>query len=389
MPFALSRQLKRLPPYLFAEIDRKRHKAISQGHHIISLGVGDPDQPTPSHIVEAARVALSSPSNHPYPFGAGKLLFRQSIASWYWKRFGVRVDPDQEIHVLMGSKEGLGHLPLAYLNPGDVALVPEPAYPVYARASLLAGGKVYFLPLKEERGFLPDLGKIPVSVRRRAKLLFLNYPNNPTAAMAPHSFFEEVVHWAKRHKIIVVHDAAYSEIYFEEPPISFLSISEAKDVGVEFHSCSKTYNMTGWRVGWVCGNASVIAALSQVKDTYDSGVFGTLQDAAQVALEGPQVCTEEARKIYRERRHLLIKGLEELGWHVAPCQATFYVWARPPHGAPKKSIQVATHLLEKAHVVVTPGVGFGPSGEGYIRFALTVGKEELSEALQRLRQVIW
>ncbi|MBI3292804.1 MAG: LL-diaminopimelate aminotransferase [Elusimicrobia bacterium] len=385
--FRPSQRLSRLPPYLFAQIDRKRKVAEAKGMDIISLGVGDPDRPTPAPIVSTAQQALRDPRHHQYPFGAGLREFREVIAVWFRSRFGVSLDPEREIFALLGSKEGLGHLPLAVVDPGDIVLVPEPGYPVYQGATVLAGATPYPVPLKESHGFLPDLHAIPSRIVRRAKLLFLNYPNNPTGAVAPLSFFREVVAWAKRHGVLVAHDAAYSELYFNRPPPSFLEVPGAKLLGVEFHSFSKTYNMTGWRVGWVCGNPQILQALARVKDRYDSGVFQALQVAAVAALKAAQGTTHEMRALYQRRRDLFVRGLQRLGWQVCEPQATFYVWSHVPRGY--TSARCAEKLLEEVEVVCTPGRGFGPAGEGYVRFALTVEEERLQEAVDRIAHVTW
>jgi len=384
-----SKRLKKLPPYLFVEIDRKKKELIEKGVDVINMGVGDPDLPTPEHIIKAGQEALNNPAYHQYPFGSGMKIFRQAIAQWYKKRFDVTIDPETEIHSLIGSKEGIGHLPLAFINPGDVVLIPDPGYPVYKTGTIFAGGKPYQMPLLEKNDFLPDLRKIPTKVLKKAKLMFINYPNNPTSATATKKFFAEIVRFAKRNNIIVAHDAAYSEIYFDNlnPPISFLSIDGAKDVGVEFHSLSKTYNMTGWRCGWVCGNEQIVKALGKVKDNYDSGVFSAIQYAGVVALTGSQECVEKNRKIYRERRDVLYYGLKRLGWKVKKPEATFYLWAKTPSG--KNSIQTSEKLLLEAGVVATPGVGMGDSGEGYLRFALTVDVKRIEEALKRISKINW
>lgn len=330
---------------------------------------------------------MAKPANHQYPFGAGLMSFRQAVTRWYKTRFQVDLDPATEVYSLIGSKDGLTHLPLAFLNPGDTAIVPEPAYPAYNASILLAGGKTYFTPLLEEKGFLPDLGTIPKDVLSKAKLFYLNYPSNPLSVMAPRSFYESVVRLAKEHGFLVVHDAAYSEMYYEEPPLSFLQIPGAKDVGIEFHSCSKTYNMTGWRVGWVCGNAAAVRILGRLKDNFDSGVFQAVQEAAVAALTGPQDNVAEMRKVYRDRRDLFVPRLRALGWRVTNPPATFYVWAHTPEGY--SSARTAERLLEEAHIVCTPGNGFGPSGEGYVRFALTVPKDRLDVALDRIGRMKW
>jgi len=382
-------RIEKLPPYLFAEIDRKKKAAMDRGVDIISLGVGDPDRPTPEFIIQAGQQALARAANHQYPFGAGLLTFRKAIADWFHRRFKVRLDPASEIYSLIGSKEGLGHLPLAFLNPGDVALVPDPAYPVYKNATLFAGGEPYLMPLKEERGFLPDLNAIPASVLSRAKILFLNYPNNPIAAMAPRAFLEEVVAFAKKHNLIVAYDNAYSEMYYEEPPLSFLEIPGAKEVGVEFHSLSKTFNMTGWRIGWVCGNPALIKGLATIKDSVDSGAFQAIQEAGIAALthSESEPFIKEMRALYKRRRDLFVGAMTQAGWTLPKPGATFYMWAHTPQG--KTSTEVAGRLLDEVGVVCTPGVGFGPSGEGFVRFALSVEEKRMMEAVERIKTVKW
>ncbi|HMU95974.1 MAG TPA: LL-diaminopimelate aminotransferase [Elusimicrobiota bacterium] len=387
MSFAASDRLGQLPPYLFAAIDAKKKAAQEKGADIISLGVGDPDLPTPAHIVEAGKRGLENPANHQYPFGAGLMSFRRAVADWYRKRFNVELNPETEIHSLIGSKDGLTHLPLAFLNPGDLALIPEPAYPAYNAAVLLAGGRPHFVPLLEKNKFLPDFDAVPKDVLGKAKLLFINYPSNPISVTAPRSFYESVVALARKHKFLVVHDAAYSEMYYEAPPMSFLEVPGAKEVGIEFHSCSKTYNMTGWRIGWVCGNAGAVKILGRLKDNYDSGVFQAVQDAGVAALTGPQDGVAAMRAMYKERRDFFVPGLQKLGWDVFLPPATFYVWAKVPQG--QTSARTAERLLEEAHLVCTPGNGFGPSGEGYVRFALTVPLPRLQEALARVARVKW
>lgn len=380
-------RIEQLPPYLFAEIDRKKKAAIDRGVDIISLGVGDPDRPTPEHIIKAGQAALAKAANHQYPFGAGLLSFRKAIATWMQKRFNVSMDPATDIYSVIGSKEGLGHLPLAFINPGDVALVPDPAYPVYKNATLFAGGEPYLMPLKEERGYLPDYKAIPDSVLKRAKLLFLNYPNNPIAAMAPRKFLEETVAFAKAHHLIVAYDNAYSEMYYEEKPLSFMEIPGGKDVGIEFHSLSKTYNMTGWRIGWVCGNPELIKGLSTIKDSVDSGAFQAIQEAGIAALEGPESFLTGMREIYKRRRDQFVDAMTQAGWVMTKPGATFYMWAHTPKGY--TSTQTAGRLLEDVGVVCTPGVGFGPSGEGYVRFALSVDEKRMMEAVERIKTIRW
>lgn len=384
--FSRAQRLEQLPPYLFAELDRMKQEAIRQGMELIDLGVGDPDLPTPSHIVRRLQEAAADPWNHRYPSYEGMLRFRQAVADWCWRRFSIVLDPETEVLSLIGSKEGIGHLPLAFLNPGDVALIPDPGYPVYQAGVILAGGIPHPMPLLRENGFLPDFSAIPTEVLKKAKLLFLNYPNNPTAAVAPQGFFEEAVAFAKRHGIILAHDAAYSEIAFDGYlPQSLLAVEGAKEVAIEFHSLSKTYNMTGFRIGFAVGNAQILAGLGRVKTNLDSGVFQAVQEAGIEALQGPQDAVEGMRKVYQERRDVLVEGLLGLGYAVERPKASFYVWIGIPQGF--TSAQFTAHLLSKAGIVTTPGVGFGHHGEGYIRAALTVDVSRMREAVERLKRL--
>jgi LL-diaminopimelate aminotransferase len=382
----LADRLKRLPPYLFAEIDRQKREARARGADLIDLGIGDPDLPTPPHLVEALARAAGDPRNHRYPDYEGLLSFRQAAATWYARRFGVALDPATEVLTLIGSKEGTAHVPLAFVNPGDVVLVPDPGYPVYAAGTWFAGGEPHFLPLRAERDFLPDLETIPAEVLRRARMLFLNYPNNPTAACATREFFERVVAFAERHGVIVCHDAMYSELSFDgyRPP-SFLEVPGAREVGVEFHSCSKTYSMTGWRIAFVVGNREVLAGLGKVKTNVDSGAFQAVQEAGIAALTGPQDYVDHVRRTYQERRDIVVSGLRKLGFPVTVPRAAFFVWAPVPDGSDSR--KWATRLLQETGVVVTPGVGFGPSGEGYYRIALTVDAARIAEAMERLARL--
>jgi LL-diaminopimelate aminotransferase len=383
-----SERLSKLPPYLFLEIDKKKKALLEKGVDVIDLGVGDPDQPTPKHIIAAGKKALGKPENHKYPFGAGLKSFRQTVAVWYKQRFNVELNPDNEIISLIGSKEGIGHIHLAFANPGDVVLVPEPGYPVYNGGTILSGGVSYFMPLLEKNNFLPDLEAIPEDILQKAKLLFINYPNNPTAGVADRDFFTKVVKLARQYNIIVCHDASYTEMYYDDyRPMSFLEIEGAKEVGIEFHSLSKTYNMTGWRIGWACGNKDILKGLADVKANIDSGAFQAVQEAAITALSGPQDCVLKMRRTYRQRRNTLVRGLKKLGFSVKKTQATFYVWAKVPKGY--SSIDASARILEQAAVITTPGIGFGPSGEGYIRMALTVDKKRLVEAVERLKKIEW
>ncbi|HUX00962.1 MAG: LL-diaminopimelate aminotransferase [Phycisphaerae bacterium] len=381
-----SDRLKALPPYLFAEIDRKKKAAVAAGRPVINLGIGDPDTPTPQFIIEAMQRAVEDPATHQYALDRGDAHFRETIARWFRKRFGVGLDPATEILPAQGSKETLSHLPLAVMNPGDVGLAPDPGYPVYNSSIQFAGGEVVRFPITAERHYLPDLAAIDAKTLARAKLIYLNYPNNPTAAAAPLEFYEKAVAWARKHRILVAQDAAYSEVYFEEPPVSILQVDGAKDVALEFHSCSKTFNMTGWRCGWVAGNAQAIASLVQIKSNMDNGVFGAIQRAGAAALEGydrPEI--HALRAMYRRRRDLLIRALQDAGLKVNRPEATFYVWVTCPKGL--DSATFAARLLEEADIVATPGIGYGPHGEGYVRFALCVDEARLAEAAERIQRL--
>ncbi len=379
-------RLKRLPPYLFQEIDRLKAELMAKGVDVINLGVGDPDLPTPGHIVEELGRAAKDPANHQYPSYSGMNDFKGSVARWYGRRFGVELDAGSEVLTLIGSKEGIAHFPLAYINPGDLALVPSPAYPVYSITTMFAGGESYFMPLLRENGFLPDLKAIPPDVARRAKLIFINYPNNPTGATAERDFFRRIIDFAREYDLIVCHDAAYTEMGFDGyRPMSFLELPGAKDVGIEFHSLSKTYNMTGWRLGFAVGNAGILDGLGQVKSSIDSGQFNAVQYAGIAALESDQNCVVEMQKIYQDRRDALIGGLREIGLNPEVPKATFYVWCPVP--SKYKSKEFTALLLREAGIVTTPGSGFGEPGEGYIRLALTVSKERIEEAIQRIRKI--
>jgi len=384
--FKLSKKLQELPPYLFLEIDKAKRKARAQGRDIIDIGIGDPDQPTPKHIIEALSRAALDPANHRYALDQGMPLLRRAIEAWYKRRFNVKLDPDSEILPLIGSKEGIAHFPLAFLNQGDYSLVPDPCYPPYKGGTILAGGKPYLMPLLEKNAFLPDLKKIPLAARKKAKIIFVNYPNNPTSAVADKSFYKELIDFAHKNKIIIISDLAYSEMCYDGyKPQSLLEFDGARDVVIEFHSLSKTYNMTGWRVGWACGNEKLISALAKVKSNIDSGIFSAVQLAGIAALSGPQEHAEHMCTLFQERRDVLMRGLNSLGWQANTPKATFYVWIKVPQG--KDSIKFSALLLEKANIVVTPGIGFGKYGQGYIRMALTVNKERIREALDRLKKI--
>ncbi len=384
MEFEFAKRIKELPPYLFAELDRLKEEQIKKGVKVIDLGVGDPDIPTPENIIKALQNAAEKKENHRYPSYIGMLKFREAASEWYRIRFGVKLDPATEVITLIGSKEGIAHLPWAFIDPGDIALVPDPAYPVYGIATKFAGGEVYKMPLLEENNFLPDLSSIPESVARRAKLLFLNYPNNPTTAEATKEFYVEVVKFAKQYGILVVSDAPYTEIYYdpERKPLSLMQIEGAEDVAIEFHSLSKTYNMTGWRIGFAVGNKSAITGLGKIKTNVDSGVFQAIQEAGIEALLGDQDAVEINRHIYAERRRVFIEGLEKLGLEYFKSNSTFYLWIKVPEGY--SSSEFTKKLLEDAGVVVTPGEGFGEFGAGYFRVSLTEDTDLLKEAIDRI-----
>lgn len=385
MQIVISKKLESLPPYLFAQIDAAKRKAKQEGRNIIDLGVGDPDIPTPNFIIEKLYEAAKDPKNHRYALDQGMPELKQAIAEWYKQRFGVDLNPEKEVLPLIGSKEGIAHIPIAFLDKGDCVLVPDPCYPPYRNATILADGKPQAMALRQSNGFLPDLGSINPGVAQKAKLMFLNYPNNPTSATAEKDFFEKVVTFAGNYNIIVCHDAAYSELTFDGYKAgSFLELPGAKEVGVEFHSLSKTFNMTGWRIGWVCGNEAVISALARVKSNIDSGIFQAIQIAAIAALKEGASVIEQNTKIYAQRREVFVEGLKNLGWKIEKPKATFYVWLKLPRKA-KSSIEFAQVLLERANIIATPGVGFGKYGEGYVRFALTVDKEKLKEAVERMK----
>jgi len=385
----IAERLKKTPPYPFAELARLKAKALAEGVDLIDFGIGDPDSPTPEHIVRAAQEAVADPATHQYDeTGKGLPAFREAIAGWYEKRFGVRLDPNAEILRLIGSKEGLAHLAWTVLNPGDVALVPDPGYPVYKVASMFAGAEPYFLPLRPEAGYLPDLEAVPADVAGRARLLFLCYPNMPTAAIAETDFYERAVAFARRHDILICLDMAYSEIAYDGYRTqSLLQVPGAKEVAIETHSLSKTYNMTGWRIGFAVGNPEALAALEKLKSNVDSGAFLALQRAAAAALNGPQECVDKVRQVYQRRRDLFVSGLQELGWPVEKPRATFYVWAPCPRGY--TSSEMAETLLRETALLCTPGSAYGALGEGFVRFSLTVqGRNQearIQEAVSRIR----
>ncbi|MBM4284047.1 MAG: aminotransferase class I/II-fold pyridoxal phosphate-dependent enzyme [Deltaproteobacteria bacterium] len=384
--FEPAQRLKLIPPYLFKDIDEKKEQVRARGVDIIDLGVGDPDLPTPWFIVEKMQQAVADPRTHRYPLYSGLSTFKEAVARWYRRRFDVELDPDTEVLTLIGCKEGIAHLPLGVNDPEDINLMTTPAYPVYHMGTLFAGANCFMLPLTAENNFLPDFHEIPPLEARDAKLFFFNYPNNPTGATATLEDFQKIMDFCREYRITPVHDACYTEMAFDgfSPP-SFLQLPGAKEMGIEFHSLSKTYSMTGWRLGMAVGNREVLAALGKIKSNIDSGAFDAIQLAGIAALDSDQSCVREYNAIYQERRDLLVTGLQKLGYQVTPPKATFYVWMPTPPGF--TSMSFAAHLLEHAGIVGVPGVGFGDPGEGYLRLALTVVKERLEEALARLAKV--
>jgi LL-diaminopimelate aminotransferase len=381
-----AKRLGRIPPYLFAEIDRKVQEKRRAGIDVISLGIGDPDLPTPGRIVSVLQETAADPANHRYPSYFGLAELRESIARWYAERAGVELDPATEILPTLGSKDGISHAPLALVDPGDVVLAPDPGYTVYVTGAIMAGAEAHIMPLTEANHWLPDLDAIPADVARRARLMWLNYPNNPTAATADRKFLERAVEFCREQDIVLCHDAPYSEIAFDGyRPITLFEIPGAKDVGLEFHSLSKTFNMTGWRIGWVCGRADLINAIGQLKTNIDSGIFQAVQWAAIEALNGGEEETRAACSVYARRHRLVADTLNGLGWSIKPPRATFYVWAPVPEGY--DSIGFASHVLDEVGVNITPGVGFGAHGEGYFRLSVTAPDARLEEAMARMRKL--
>jgi len=381
-----AQRLRRIPPYLFAEIDRKVQQKKKEGVDVISLGIGDPDLPTPARIVSVLQEAAADPANHRYPSYFGLTELREAIAGWYRQRFDVNLDPATEILPTLGSKDGISHAPLALVDPGDIVLAPDPGYTPYATGAIMAGADPFVMPLTAANHWLPDLDAIPEDVASRARLMWLNYPNNPTAAVAGREFLEKAVEFCRRHDIVLCHDAPYSEICFDGyRPLSLFEVDGAKDVGLEFHSLSKTFNMTGWRIGWVCGRADLIELIGQLKTNIDSGIFQAVQWAAIEALNGGEDETRAANEIYARRHWLVADTLNSLGWSIKPPLATFYVWAPVPDGY--DSIGFASQVLDQVGVNITPGVGFGAHGEGYFRLSVTAPDARLEEAMTRLRKL--
>ncbi len=387
MKIQVAQRIQSLPPYLFARIDELKAEQKAKGADLIDLGIGDPDLPTPGHIVAAMQKAAADPGTHRYPSYAGMIELRRAAADFYQQRFGVTLDAASQVVTLIGSKEGIAHFPVAFVDPGDLVLVPDPGYPVYATGTKFSGGEVYLMPLRRENGFLPDLKAIPKDIAKRAKVMWINYPNNPTAALAPPGFYEEVVAFAKEHEIIVASDLAYSEMYFDEgkKPTSFLATPGAMDVGIEFYSLSKTYNMTGWRVGFALGHKELVGGLGKVKTNVDSGVFEAVQRAGMAALQGDQSCVAEMRAIYKERRDVLCGGLAQLGFDVLTPEASFYCLVAVPKGS--SSMDFAGRLLTEAGIVATPATGFGAQGEGFVRLTVCADKQRLAEAVERMKSI--
>lgn len=383
MRIKLASRLSLLPPYLFAELDRLKRELQEKGVDVISLGIGDPDLPTPRHVVESLQRAAERKENYRYPDYQGLLSFREAAAGWYKRRFGVSLDPQTEVCALIGSKEGIANFPAAVVDPGDIVLIPDPGYPVYYSGCVFNGGESYFVPLTKQNRFMPDFDSIPAEVARRAKLLWLNYPNNPTAATADGAFFKQAVDFCLKHDIVLGHDLAYSEIAFDgyRAP-SVLEVDGARECAVEFHSLSKTFSMTGWRVGFAVGNPTLVRGLGAVKTNVDSGVFQAVQEAAITALTGSDDQLKEYCAIYKQRRDLMVGALRRLGLACEVPRATFYLWVEVPKGY--SSASFAERVLKEAGVVITPGSGFGKNGEGFVRFSLTVGSERLKEAAARL-----
>ncbi len=380
----LAKRMSTLAPYLFVQIEEKIDRARAEGHDVISLGIGDPDMPTPDHIVEVAKDSVAKPANHQYPSSRGMKSFRQSVAKYYERNYSVKLDADTEIGALIGSKEGIGHIAFCFTDPGDVNLIPNPGYPVYAAGTTLAGGDCYYMPLLEKNKFLPDFTTIPTDVAKRSKILFINYPNNPTGAVATPEFFREAIEFATQYDLVLCHDAAYTEMFYEgERALSLLQFEGAKEIGVEFSSVSKIFNMTGWRIGWIAGNSDVVNTLNTFKSNLDSGAFQAVQEAAIAALDGPWDCVDRMRDIYKNRRDLVVETLNSMGWNLEAPHGSLYIWAPIPDGY--TSGQFAEELFDKTYVVVTPGAGYGTFGEGYIRISLTVPDDRLKEALERVK----
>jgi LL-diaminopimelate aminotransferase len=383
MQFA--KRVENLPPYLFVEISKKIAARKAKGEEVITFGIGDPDMPTPAHIIDRLCEAAHNPDNHRYPESEGLPELRQAIAGWYQNRFGISLDPEKEVLPLIGAKEGIAHIAFCFIDPGDIALVPDPGYPVYSVGTMFAGGESYFLPLNAKNDFLPDLNNIPEDIREKAKVLWINYPNNPTGAVAGIGFFNRVVEFARNNNILVCHDGPYTDIAYDGyKASSFLQANGAREIGVEFHSLSKSYNMTGWRIGMAVGNAETIDALKRLKSNMDSGIPQAIQYAAIRALTGPQDCIQKHVSVYQRRRDLVVDMLNSIGLEARRPKAGLYVWAKVPDDY--TSVELATELLDKVGVVVTPGTGYGNNGEGYIRLSLTIADTMLVKGLSKLSE---
>ncbi len=381
-----SKRLNRVPPYLFAEIDKLKAQAIAEGKDVISFGIGDPDLPTPPEVIETLTREAHNAANHQYPSYEGMAVFRREVAAWYMRRFGVSLDPENEVLALIGSKEGIAHINLGLFDPGDTVLVPDPGYPVYEVGAILAGAEPVRFPLTFEDDYRPDFSKIPADVAGEASAIWLNYPNNPTSSIVPLAVYEEAVAFCKKHNLILLHDAAYTEVYFDEKakPVSVMQVAGAKDVAVEFHSLSKTANMTGWRIGMAVGNAEVLQALGTIKTNVDSGVFQAIQHAAITALNLPESTQAAMRKTYQGRRDALAAGLRELGFEFHLPRATFYFWVKNPPGI--GSAEFAKKMLADCALIVTPGTGYGPAGEGFFRMTFTLPEERIRQGIDRMKQ---
>lgn len=378
-----SARINKIPPYIFAIIDEKKAAAQAKGIDVIDLGIGDPDLPTPDFIVKKMAEEIEKPHNHNYPPYKGTPAFRQAVARWYKKRFNVELNPDTEVLSLIGSKEGIAHSFIAFLDPGDIALLPDPGYPAYEVGALLAGGEPYLISVDESNNYEPNLDAIPTDIIEKSVMLFLNYPSNPTGTLATDAFLEKAIAWCKSNNILLCMDLAYSEVYYDGiKPRSILEFPGAKDIAIEFHTLSKTFNMTGWRVGMAVGNAEAIQILGTIKTNMDSGVFKAIQETAIHALDHSEEFISKQNTILQARRDIVVEGLNKLGWKLKKPSATYYIWAPVPKGW--SSQDFALTLLEKAGVLVVPGTGYGKNGEGYFRISITTATEKLEAAIQRL-----
>jgi LL-diaminopimelate aminotransferase len=387
MKIELSKKIKAFKPFLFEELYRKERAERAKGKDIISLAVGDPDIPTDKRIVSNAVSEVRKSVNHRYPNTKGNENLRREISAWHKRRHGLNFHHTDEVSILIGSKEGIAHLPFVVMNPGDYCLIPDPTYPTYRTGVVLSGGRIHDVPLEEKNGFLPDLGKIPAKVLGKTKLFFLNYPNNPTGAGATLDFYKDLVKWARKNEVIIAQDAAYCDIYFGKPAPSILQVPGARDVAVEFYSVSKTYCMAGWRIGWVVGNSKLVCALNQLKENIDSGPFNAIQNAAAFGLKHHETIVPPIREHFKKRADSFCGALEAAGWRFRRPGGSCFVWARPPVNC--ASLEAVYFMLEKAHILTAPGSGFGKYGEGYVRFSLTEPDARLAEALRRIKSLDW